>query len=41
MLQYDLTDKELEEAIYSLKTKKSPGWNEITVDVIKPCFDIL
>ena len=29
MSQHDLTYKEFEEAFYSLKTKKSPGWDEM------------
>ena len=32
---------ELEDAFYSLKSSKSPGYNNISYNVIKKCFDSL
>ena len=34
----ELTDSELETAFFSLKTNKSPGYDNINYDVIRKCF---
>ena len=41
MPSQDFTDEEFEEAFFSQKTNKSPGWENISFNVVKPCFDIL
>ena len=37
----DLTINELKEAFFSLKTNKSPGYDDINFNVIRPCFGSL
>ena len=36
-----LSDKEIDTAFFSLKTRKSPGLNEIIQDIVKQNFDSL
>ena len=36
-----LTINELKDAFFSLKSNKSPGYDDISFDVIKKCFGVL
>ena len=41
MPEYELTDDEFKEAFFSLKANKSAGYDDISYDVVKHCFDFL
>ena len=41
MPEYELTDDEFKEAFFSLKANKNAGYDDISYDVVKHCFDFL